>query len=406
MAPSSSKLRSKTTGLSPFDTVEYIITKVMSMSSTVVTAIKEAGVESIGDLITLDDDTINELEATIPDPDPDPDTPDQFIVVPLKKLEYSKLRRFGAFNTYLCQLNNINIGLLSDNEYLEFTSESWINFASTIHQLPAPVIPPPVTNVTPAPTIVSSITSSTKTPKESFAYGIKKDPEVYPIFKEARYWDSWNREFKSKAYLHDCGNVLDAAYIPSSQDDIDLFELQKKFMYSVFLSKVTVSDAVNIIKTNTDAQLCYQSLVHRFERSAEATMDAQTIREKLTALKLDKQWRGTLSKFITHFESQMIQLETLTSDANLLWPAQAKINQLSSAVSTNLDLASIWSQELLDIAKGRTPMTYDQYLQLLKSKAYEVDSRDKSNNNPRSRSVNRTERNSSNSGGRGGGNRN
>ena len=226
---------------------------------------------------------------------------------------------------------------------------------------------------------------------------------MYPIFKEARYWDSWNRELQSKAQLHDVGNVLDPLYKPITTDDIDLFELQKKFMYSVFLSKVTVSDAVNIVKTTPNTQLCYQSLVHRFEKSPEATMDAQTIREKLTALKLDKSWRGTTSKFITHFESQMIQLESLTADPAMLWPAQVKINQLSSAVGTNSDLASIWSQELLDIAKGRTPMTYDQYIQLLKSKAYEVDSREKAvNNNPRSRSVNTTERSNSNSG-RGGG---
>ena len=388
----------KTSGMTPFDTVEYLVGTVMSMSQNVVTALENAGVATVADMLSLDDDAINELEAELTDPS----DATKMVAVPLKKLEYAKLRRFGLFNTYLCKQNNVTIGLLDDSEYLKFAMTDWVTFTSTIHQIITPTVQTNVPTAT-APTVVPSNTSTPKTPKESFAYGIKKDPEVYPIFKEARYWDSWNRELQSKAQLHDVGNVLDPLYKPITTDDIDLFELQKKFMYSVFLSKVTVSDAVNIVKTTPNAQLCYQSLVHRFEKSPEATMDAQTIREKLTALKLDKSWRGTTSKFITHFESQMIQLESLTADPAMLWPAQVKINQLSSAVGTNSDLASIWSQELLDIAKGRTPMTYDQYIQLLKSKAYEVDSREKAvTNNPRSRSVNTTERSNSNSG-RGGG---
>jgi hypothetical protein len=338
----------KTSGMTPFDTVEYLVVDVMSMSKNVVMALKDAGVVTVADMLSLDDDAINDLEAEISDPSDST----KMVAVPLKKLEYSKLRRFGAFNIFLCHRNNVNMGVLDDNDYLAFTNDDWIAFTSIIHQSTTPTLQttvPPIGNSTVG---MSQPSSTTKTPKESFAHGIKKDPELYPTFKEARYWDSWNRELQSKAQLHDCGNVLDPGYKPTTTEDVDLFELQKKFMYSVFLSKVTVSDAVNIVKTTPDAQLCYQSLVHRFEKSPEATMDAQTIREKLTALKLDKSWRGTLSKFITHFESQMIQLESLTANPSLLWPAQAKINQLSSAVSTNADLASIMSQELLDIAKG------------------------------------------------------
>jgi len=63
-----------------------------------------------------------------------------------------------------------------------------------------------------------------------------------------------------------------------------LFELQKHFMYSGFLSKVTVADGVPIVKSIPDAQECYEALVHRFAHSLEATMDANMIREKIHAL--------------------------------------------------------------------------------------------------------------------------
>ena len=69
--------------------------------------------------------------------------------------------------------------------------------------------------------------------------------------------------------------------LPTTKVEAELFELQKHFIYAVFLCKVTAAEAVNIVKEEQDAQICYQVLVHRFEQSPEATMDAQTIREKI-----------------------------------------------------------------------------------------------------------------------------
>ena len=99
---------------------------------------------------------------------------------------------------------------------------------------------------------------------------------------------------------------MDPDYVPTTAEENELFELQKRFIYSVFLSKVMVADAVNLDKTHQDAQLCYSALVYRFARSPEAAMDANTIREKIYDLKLDKSWRGTATKFLQHFKSQII----------------------------------------------------------------------------------------------------
>ena len=133
---------------------------------------------------------------------------------------------------------------------------------------------------------------------DSFAKSIKKDQEAYPAFKEARFWDTWNREFQINVHLHDFSNVLESGYLPDMAEEHELFELQKRFMYSVFLSKITVADGAHIVKSIPDAQECYEALVHRFSHSPKATMDANTIREKIHALKLDKSWRGTATKFL------------------------------------------------------------------------------------------------------------
>ena len=46
--------------------------------------------------------------------------------------------------------------------------------------------------------------------------------------------------------MHDLSNVLDPKYVPNTAEEFELFELQKQFIYSVFLSKVTVADGINI----------------------------------------------------------------------------------------------------------------------------------------------------------------
>ena len=86
-------------------------------------------------------------------------------------------------------------------------------------------------------------------------------------------------------------------------------------------------------------------------------MDAQTIREKIRALKLDKSWNTTVTKFINHYQSLVILLESITVDPTLLWPEKLKTIMLASAVQSNKDMAFIMSQERLDVTKGCTPMT-------------------------------------------------
>ena len=252
----------------------------------------------------------------------------------------------------------------------------------------------------PHPTIVTGLSTSAR---DHFARSIKKDSESYPAFKKARFWDAWNRELISKAHLHEISDLFNPNFVPATNAESQLFELQKKFLYAVFLSKVTVADGINIVKTEKDAQKCYQALVFRFEQSAEATMDAQSIREKIQDLKLDKSWRSSATKFINHYESQVILLESLTVDRALLWHEKTKITMLASAVKSNKDLASIMSQDLLDVAKGRAAMTYEQYIALLKCKAHELDGGEKSTGGGRSsryQTINKSERDGR--GGRGG----
>ena len=61
-------------------------------------------------------------------------------------------------------------------------------------------------------------------------------------------------------------------------------------------------------------------------------MDANTIREKIHALKLDKTWRGTATKFLQYYESQILLLESIMDNHALLWQEKTKMIMLESAV--------------------------------------------------------------------------
>ena len=57
------------------------------------------------------------------------------------------------------------------------------------------------------------------------------------------------------AHLHDLVNVLDGNYRPTTNVEAELFELQKRFIYAVFLSTVTAAEVVNIVKEAKGADL-------------------------------------------------------------------------------------------------------------------------------------------------------
>ena len=71
-----------------------------------------------------------------------------------------------------------------------------------------------------------------------WAQGIKRDTEAYPTFSDGKFWDNWNREFKTKASLHGVSKVLDPTYVPLPGIKTTNFKVMKEFVYAVFLSKI------------------------------------------------------------------------------------------------------------------------------------------------------------------------
>ena len=66
----------------------------------------------------------------------------------------------------------------------------------------------------------------------SFKKGIKREVTSYPTLKDERYFDSFSRSLYITAKSHDCEEVLDPDYNPSTGDK-ELFENKQVFVFSV-----------------------------------------------------------------------------------------------------------------------------------------------------------------------------
>jgi hypothetical protein len=49
-----------------------------------------------------------------------------------------------------------------------------------------------------------------------FRRAIKKDPSLFPVLKDNKYHDVWNRSFNTQAVAQDVADVLDETYVPTT----------------------------------------------------------------------------------------------------------------------------------------------------------------------------------------------
>jgi hypothetical protein len=138
-----------------------------------------------------------------------------------------------------------------------------------------------------------------------FAKGIKRDAASYPMLKEQKHWNAWNRLVIAQARAHNISEVFDPSYTPPANDceAEDLFEKKKSFVYSV-LNKCVITDHgksfVREDEHNFDAQAVYRKLLDHASKSTAADIAKDKLVEYLTTTKLNFSWKGTMEGFLLH----------------------------------------------------------------------------------------------------------
>jgi hypothetical protein len=87
--------------------------------------------------------------------------------------------------------------------------------------------------VTPRPATLAPSTRS-RDAVADFKRGIKRDPSQFPILKDDKQWDGWNRSHNAQARAQVVEDVMNSTYKPTTTEDKVLFAVKQTYMFAVF----------------------------------------------------------------------------------------------------------------------------------------------------------------------------
>jgi hypothetical protein len=157
------------------------------------------------------------------------------------------------------------------------------------------------------PHVPSFDTKKSESSVNTFIKSIKRSIDDYPGFNDGKHWFNWHRRIRTKAAAHGCDKVLDRAYVPGP-DTEDLFYEQQKFMYDVFVEKVTTQRGRQIVRqfeSSLDAQQVWATLCDEYASRVHAHISGATVEAELMAMRCDSTWTSCAT-FLTTWQLKLM----------------------------------------------------------------------------------------------------
>ena len=162
--------------------------------------------------------------------------------------------------------------------------------------------------------------SKHQTPAESqtalnnFKKGTKRDASVYPIFKNDKYYDTFQRSFLANLKAQGLYDVADHDHDPETGDtyEKELFKRKQSFVYSVLVISLQTEKGRELVKEfEGDARSIILQLHHYHTKSNVAQHDIITLTTDITNLTLNDSWKGTVRQILSHFKEKLRLLDSL-----------------------------------------------------------------------------------------------
>ena len=259
--------------------------------------------------------------------------------------------------------NKVSRGITFDHDiWLAITTNEFDNFRTgTGNPVPGIVSLSPSTFVCQPPSVDLV---------RDFKREIKRDALQFQTFKDNAMWDNWNRCTIAQARAQDIAEVLDHTYIPSTQEDIDLFAEKQKFFYAVFEKTLLTDKGKALVRRyqhSYDAQLVYKELSDYYLSSTKATMNASSMLSYITSSHLaDGKWKGSTQAFILHWQDQVRKYHDMSSQ---VLSNDILCTLLQNAVHPIAELRQVKVQADQFKTHTKQNLTYDKYCALLLSAA-------------------------------------
>ena len=220
-------------------------------------------------------------------------------------------------------------------------------------------------------------TSESQTALNNFKKGTKRDASVYPIFKNDKYYDTFQRSFLENLKAQGLYDVADPDHDPENGDtyEKELFKGKQSFVYSVLVTPLQTDKGRELVKEfEGDARSIILKLHHYHTKSNVAQHDIITLTTDITNLTLNASWKGTVRQFLSHFKEKLRLLDSLVPVSDQL-PGTIRITFLQRAVQQNHDhrqihvMDSVWRFK----TDSTDALTFDTYYNLPWDAAHQYD---------------------------------
>ena len=287
-----------------------------------------------------------------------------------------KLKSFVRWMTHEERPYELHDGFLAT-----LTRESYLKFRHLDTQ-PLPTLPPshhdPQQHMTSFPSELKQPThSESKIALNNFKKGTKRDASVYPIFKNDKYYDTFQRAFLANLKVQGLYDVADPDHDPEHGDiyEQELFKGKQSFVYSVLVTSLQTEKGRELVKEfEGDARSIILKLHHYHTKSNVARHDIITLTTDITNLTLNDSWKGTVRQFLSHFKEKLRLLDSLVPVSDQL-PETTRITFLQRAVQQNHDLRQIHVMDSVWRFKtdSTDTLTFETYYNLLWDAAHQYD---------------------------------
>ena len=225
-----------------------------------------------------------------------------------------KLKSFVRWMTHEERPYELHDGFLAT-----LTRDSYLKFRHLDTQ-PLPTLPPshhePQQHMTSFPSELKQPTQpESKIALNNFKKGTKRDASVYPIFKNDKCYDTFQRSFLANLKAQGLYDVADPDYDSESGDiyEQELFQGKHSFVYSVLVASLQTEKGRELVKEfEGDARSIILKLHHYHTKSNVAQHDIITLTTDITNLTLNDSWKGTVRQFLSHFKEKLSCLTVLS----------------------------------------------------------------------------------------------
>ena len=220
-------------------------------------------------------------------------------------------------------------------------------------------------------------TSESQTALNNFKKGTKRDASVYPIFKNDKYYDTFQRSFLANLRVQGLYDGADPDHDPESGDiyEKELFKGKQSFVYSVLVTSLQTEKGRELVKEfEGDARSIILKLHHYHTKSNVAQHDIITLTTEITNLTLNDSWKGTVRQFFSHFKEKLRLLDSIVPVSDQL-PEVARLTFLQRAVQQIHDLRQIHVMDSVWRFKtdSTEALTFATYYNLLWDAAHQYD---------------------------------